>query len=134
MIQASGSMAALMRVARSSRTGCHSQGLWLTNCWEALLVAAFEARRHGLDRLAAPVEHQAAQVGLAPAALIAARQRAEHLRREGDQLATRLGKLRRLHELRVLGMVPPMTTMISSPGFAAAQRRPAQANGVLLEA
>src|SRR5450830_2118488 len=83
MIQASGSMAALMRVARRSRTGCHSQGLWLTNCWEALLVAAFEARRHGLDRLAAPVEHQAAQVGLAPAALVAARQRAEHLRREG---------------------------------------------------
>src|SRR5665647_1518485 len=101
---------------------------------QALLVAVGEARRHRLDRLAAPVEHQAAQVGLAPAALIAARQRAEHLRREGDQLAARLGKLRRLHELRVLRMVPPMTTMISSPGFAAAQRRPAQANGVLLVA
>src|SRR5450830_1876696 len=132
MIQASGSMAALMLVARRSRTGCHSQGLWLTNCWEALLVAVGEARRHGLDRLAAPVEQQAAQVGLAPAALVAAWQRGEHLRREGDQLAARLGKLRRPHELRVLGMVPPRATMISSPGFAAAQRRPAQANGVLL--
>src|SRR5450830_455341 len=132
MIQASGAISLAMRVASRSRTGCHSQGLWLTNCWEALLVAVGEARRHRLDRLAAPVEHQAAQVGLAPAALIGARQRAEHLRGEGDQLAARLGKLRRPHELRVLGMVPPTTTMISSPGFAAAQQRPAQANGVLL--
>src|SRR5665647_2171130 len=111
MIQASGSSAALVRAARRWRTGCHSQGLWLTNCWEALLVAVREARRHGLDRLAAPVEHQAAQVGLAPAALVAARQRGEHLRREGDQLAARLGKLCRPHELRVLRMVPPTTTM-----------------------
>src|SRR5450830_844946 len=122
-----------MRSASRSRTGSQAHGLWLTNCWEALLVAVGEARRHGLDRLAAPVEQQAAQVGLAPAALVAAWQRAEHLRGEGDQLAARLDKLRRPHELRVLGMVPPTTTMISSPGFAAAQRRPAQANGVLLE-
>src|SRR5450756_2699687 len=98
MIQASGASASCMRVARRSRTGSHSQGLWLTNCWEALLVAVGEARRHGLDRLAAPVEHQAAQVGLAPTTLVAAWQRAEHLRREGDQLAARLGKLCRLHE------------------------------------
>src|SRR5450756_2153086 len=141
MIQASGAMAALMRAARRSRTGCHSQGLWLTNCWEALLVAVRKARRQRLDRLAAPVEHQAAQVGLAPAALVAAWQRGELVAFAAqmlaplprcDQLAARLGKLRRLHELRVLGMIPPMTTMISSPGFAAAQRRPAQANGVLL--
>src|SRR5665647_1138411 len=134
MIQASGSIAALMRSARRSRTGCHSQGLWLTNCWEALLVAALEARRQRLDRLAAPVEHQAAQVGLTPAALVGSWQRGEHLRREGDQRAARPGKLCRLHELRVLGMVPPTTTMISSPGFAAAQRRPAQADGVILDA
>jgi hypothetical protein len=44
----------------------------------------------------------------------------------------RLGKVRRLHMLRVLRMVPP-TTMISSPGFAAAQRRPAWPNGVLVD-
>ena len=69
---------------------------------QALLVAAFEPRRHGLDRLAAPVKHQAAQVGLAPAALIASWQRAEHLGGEGHKPATRLGELRRLHELRVL--------------------------------
>src|SRR5450756_3175588 len=107
MIQASGSIAALMRSARRSRTGCHSQGLWLTNCWEALLVAVRQARRQRLDRLAAPVEHQAAQVGLAPAALVASRQRGEHLRREGDQLAARLGKLRRLHNLSLIHISEP---------------------------
>ena len=31
MIQASGAIASCMRSARRSRTGCHSQGLWLTN-------------------------------------------------------------------------------------------------------
>src|SRR5450756_576179 len=132
MIQARGSISLSLRTASRSRTGSHSQGLWLTNSWEALLVAVGQARRQRLDRLAAPVEHQAAQVGLTPAALVGSWQRGEHLRREGDQVAARPGKLCRLHELRVLGMVPPTTTMISSPGFAAAQRRPAQADGVLL--
>src|SRR5450830_491833 len=132
MIQASGSMAALMRAARRWRTGCHSQGLWLTNCWEALLIAVRKARRQRLDRLAAPVEHQAAQVGLAPAALVVARQRGEHLRREGDQVAARLGKLRRLHELRVLRMVPSRSTRCSTTGFAASGLGPARANGALL--
>jgi hypothetical protein len=32
MIQVSGSIAVLMRIASRSRTGSHSQGLWLTNC------------------------------------------------------------------------------------------------------
>src|SRR5450830_624429 len=118
MIQASGSMAALMRVARRSRTGCHSQGLWLTNCWEALLAAVRKARRHRLDRLAAPVEHQAAQVCLAPAALVAAWQRAEHLRREGDQVAARPGKLRRLHNGATPRMVPSPSTRCPTRGFA----------------
>jgi hypothetical protein len=59
-----------MRSARGSRTGSQAQGLWLTNCWEALLVAVGEARRQRLDRLAAPVEDQAAQVGLAPTVCI----------------------------------------------------------------
>src|SRR5665647_579376 len=91
-----------------------------------------DGRRHGLDRLAAPVEHQAAQVGLTPAALVGSWQRGEHLRREGDQLAAHLGKLRRPHELRVLRMVPSRSTRCSTTGFAASGLGPARANGVLL--
>ncbi|HQG55067.1 MAG TPA: hypothetical protein PLT83_06225 [Thermoleophilia bacterium] len=41
---------------------------------KALLVAVGQAHRHGLDRLATPVEHETAQVGLTPATLVASRQ------------------------------------------------------------
>jgi hypothetical protein len=66
------------RAVRSERSCAtprrsRAQGLWLTNCWEALLVTVGQARRHRLNRLAAPVEHQAAQAGLTPAALVATR-------------------------------------------------------------
>src|SRR5665647_3571041 len=128
LAQARGELVAFAAEVLGSLPRC-DQRRWGETYLRGLML---DGRRQRLDRLAAPVEHQAAQVGLAPTALVASRQRGEHLRREGDQLAARLGKLRRPHELRVLGMVPPTTTMISSPGFAAAQRRPAQANGVLL--
>jgi len=75
--------------------------------------------------MAAPVEHQAAQVGLAPAAPVAAWQPSEHLRREGDQLAARLGKLRRLHELGPCGMVSSRPTSRSATGFAESGLQPA---------
>jgi hypothetical protein len=121
MIQASGAIALAMRSARRSRSGSHCQGLWLTNCWEALLVAVGEARRQRLDRLAAPVEQQAAQVGLTPTALVGAWQRGEHLRCEGDQVAARLGKLRRLHNGATPRMVPSPSTRCPATGFAASE-------------
>src|SRR5450756_1823794 len=134
MIQARGSISLSLRTASRSRTGSHSQGLWLTNSWETLLVAVGQARRQRLDRLAAPVEHQAAQVGLTPAALVAAWQRAEHLRREGDQVAARLGKLRRLHNGATPRMVPSPSTRCPTRGFAESGLGPARANGALLRA
>jgi hypothetical protein len=66
MIQASGSISLAMCTASRSRTGSQAQGLWLTNCWQALLVVVGQPRRQRLDRLAPPVEYQVAQVGLSP--------------------------------------------------------------------
>ena len=60
---------------------------------QALLVAVGQAGGHRLDRLAAAVEHQAAQVDLAPAALVLALHRLEHLLGEGLQALTDCGQL-----------------------------------------
>jgi hypothetical protein len=78
MIKASGVGAQAHRQALAHRLP--GPGALVDELLQALLVSVGEPRRHGLDRLAPAVEHQAARVGLAPATLIAGWQRAQHLR------------------------------------------------------
>ena len=92
---------------------------------QALLVPVRQPSRHRFDRLPLPVQHQPAQIDLAPAALIAPRQRRQHLLRERDQPPPHTRQLRRPHQLTTRGIVSSHDDDTVVAAFAAAPADPA---------